>query len=664
MRTLSTALLSAQQSASSVPYVKVEARNMIGGIVRLDWTRLYSGTELSGAHAAVMPADGSLVRVRVTPVESGQTLYRQRVINPGLSSDFSQWTNTGQYGVLAVACCALNAEVSIFWIDSLRKLQRLRSTDYGASWNNIELIDYVPSTSTYGMAAAYKSNGNVTVFFADTNNLGVKKQVNGTWQNIIYWDKTTGDLSGVTCVYYGDWNLIVTGKDTADNYKLWNLIYGDGADVATGSWSLLQEIMVAPSEGTFAYRNPSLDKSDIFRCFYTEKFTGEQSYDRSFWSHSIPGTSFLNNLFREPVPFNFNGDCGLVLVHSGSYAWLTCPHGIWRAPLTVSCVNLTEDVINIKEEVNDISGRMAIELRNDDGRYTIPANLPGTGCQLELSPGYRTASGSESSSGPSFTLETCEYTSAGDKATVLLHASDGWSALSFWTARYQFRWNKSSNEMSVKQIMEFVLARAGLKLEVKSQSSIITGFYPDFTIHPGNSAGAIIRRLLTMVPDVLFIEGNRAYLVNPQATDIPVYSYGTGHVILEGRYRRGALVTNRMQVEGYDLDAGATVIAGSFDWDEIVGVYDRLQSVIDLNISSVSQAQDRGGSQLRKTSISAAGGYIRTPVNCGQQLYDVISITDSRAGLENAARRVMGIILNYNRLKGEYEQKLILGVCR
>ena len=68
--------------------------------------------------------------------------------------------------------------------------------------------------------------------------------------------------------------------------------------------------------------------------------------------------------------------------------------------------------------------------------------------------------------------------------SLALYGIDGWHLLESWRARHQFRWNKDSNDMSVKQILEFVLARVGLKLEAMSQSSVVTGFYPDFTIHP------------------------------------------------------------------------------------------------------------------------------------------------------------------------------------
>ena len=64
---------------------------------------------------------------------------------------------------------------------------------------------------------------------------------------------------------------------------------------------------------------------------------------------------------------------------------------------------------------------------------------------------------------------------------------------------------------------------------------------------------------------------------------------------------------------------------------------------------------------LRHTEIAATSGAIRIPPNCGQQLYDVIDITDPLAGLSSVKKRVTGIILTYNPLRGEYEEQLLLG---
>jgi hypothetical protein len=661
MRQLSLTLLAAQKEASHIPYVKVEARNKIAGVVRLDWERLYTGSEDDYFHGLTIPGDGSLIRARITPPADGRKLYRQRVANPDPSSDFSIWTYTNQYNCLVVAAASLGAEVSIFWINSSREIRRIKSTDYGISWGSPELIDYSPTTAVNGLAAAYKPNGDLAIFFADQETLYVKKRVGGSWQSKAAWDKSTGDLSGVAVVYDVDWNLVVTGGDSAGNFKLWSLIYGDGGDVAPGTWSALKEFASAPSDGDFEYRRVFMDKPDVCRCFYVEKFTGTQAYNRPCWSHSVLSARFLDNLWREPVPFNLSSEYGMAMAHYGNYSWLSTPYGVWRARLTEESLDLTADIVSLRQETGQNQGRLTIELRNDDGRYaSLPSPLE-IGCQLEVSPGYVTSQGSEVSTGQTFTLEACEHTSSGGKASLFLYARDGWGWINDWKARHQFRWNKASSEMSVKQILEFVLARVGLKLETKSQSSVITGYYPDFTIHLNNRGDIVIERLLSFVPDVLFIEGNKAYIVNPLSSDDSVYSYGQSHPIFEGRYREGAWGLNRVQVEGYDSVTGEPIVVDSFSWSQVAKVYDRLNQLDDRNIDTVTKAGQRGEAYLREAEIESASGTIRIPVNCGQQLYDVIDITDSRAGLSAEKKRVLGLTLLHNPHRGEYEQRLSLG---
>ena len=70
---------------------------------------------------------------------------------------------------------------------------------------------------------------------------------------------------------------------------------------------------------------------------------------------------------------------------------------------------------------------------------------------------------------------------------------------------------------------------------------------------------------------------------------------------------------------------------------------------------------ERGDAYLRQAELASAGGSILVPVNCGQQTYDVIDITDSRAGLNMAKRRVLGFVLVYSPRRGEYRQRLYLG---
>ncbi len=255
MRELSASLLSAQLSPSREGIVSVVLRKK-----RLDWQTLYSGGEEDCYHAAAFAGDGSLIRARLGTAADSRKLYRQTVASPDESSDFSAWTYTGEYNAVAVAAAALGAEVSILWIKSDRSIRRIKSTDNGATFGAGELIDYSPTTACGGIAAAYKPNGDLAVFFADQSTLYVKKRVGGVWQARTAWNKTTGALSGVSCVYDGDWNLALTGRDASGNYRLWSLVYGDGGELPAGTWGELREIAASPSAEGFDFRQAFLDK--------------------------------------------------------------------------------------------------------------------------------------------------------------------------------------------------------------------------------------------------------------------------------------------------------------------------------------------------------------------------------------------------------------------
>jgi hypothetical protein len=113
--------------------------------------------------------------------------------------------------------------------------------------------------------------------------------------------------------------------------------------------------------------------------------------------------------------------------------------------------------------------------------------------------------------------------------------------------------------------------------------------------------------------------------------------------------------------EGYDADSGEPIIVDSFSWQQIERFYDGVKQTTDRNINTVSAGQTLGNTYLRRAEIESFSGMIVVLVNCGQQLFDVIDITDCRIKLSNTKRRVMGIVLSYYPDRGEYEQKLLLG---
>jgi hypothetical protein len=654
MRTLLSALLAAQKQPSGVPYVKVEVVDSIGGVKRLDWQRLYSGSESDSYHAATMPADGSLNRCRV---DAGN-LYRQRVADPGPGSDFSNWTLVEACANAGVAMTSYGAAVLLFYVGTNGRTIYLReSSDYGASFGSPTAIT-TPASAVGWLAAALKSNGTALLLYSVGGTVYRVKRSGGSWGSPTTWSNSLSSVSGLACQYWLDFNVLVTGADGQGRNKVWSTIYGDGYSEAVDAWSPLRELTGASAGSGVEFRAPSLVSADTFRATFIEKYTGSESYSRPYFSYSPIAADYVDNLWREPVPHDLSGQFGLALASSAGAIWLSAPWGVWQAPLAGSILDVTADVLELTSEDEPGGGRLRVVLRNDDGRYldlSGPEGVIRRGAEVRVSPGYVTPSAPLVSAGPAYWLDAWECTSGGGSATLVLHARDAWQLLDGWIARRQYAWAKG--ERNLFQLLSFVLARAGLELSALSSSPTITDLYPSFTIHPGESGATAVRRLLAMAPDVLFFRGDLAYVKNPQAGDTADYAFGTDHPILRGRYATPRPPANRAQVFG-----DGPFVEG-FDWPEIEDAYDRVRQTHDLNLDSVALAQDRASAELRHLAMVPQGGSLAVPPNCGHELYDVVAITDPPAGLSAARRRVVGLSLRYVRggPTPAYEQRLTLG---
>lgn len=658
MRTLVPDLLAAQKSASAVPYVQVWVSERIGNVRRLRWQRLYTGSEPDYHHAATMPADGSLLRARVDPAED--KLYYQRVTSPGAGSDFSVWTYLANVsGSAGIALTSEGSSVLLFYVASDDATILVReSDDGGLSFGAPETVG-VAAGQVGWLAAGLKSDGTALLVYSVGATVYRVKRVSGVWGSASAWPHSAGSITGLACDYEGDFNLALTGTDSAGAARAWTVVYGDGSSQAADTWSELMELTGADVGSAMEFRAPSLGRPVVYRQFFVEKYTGSESYSRPLWTHLPQTANFIFNSWREPVPFDLDSEYGVAQASSASEAWLSTPAGVWQVSLSAPVVDLSADVLELTADAGPEDGRVRIVLRNDDGRYSDLMSgayaVIRRGSEVSVNPGYVTASGVLTSTGPKYWIDGWEYETGDGGATFVLHARDAWAILESWRARRQYSW--SAGDKSVFLILKFIFGRAGLEFGSLSNSSTMTGLRPSFTIHPGESGKTAVRRLLTMVPDLVMVSGEFGYVRNPLASDPAEYDYGVDHVILRGRYGTLSTDFNRVQV------FGDGVMVERFDWHGIDDVYDRLRQDHDLNLTDAGAAEERADALQRKADLGGEGGEIVVPVNCGQELYDVVAITDAAAGLSAARRRVMGMTLRYaagGRLPA-YEQRIRLG---
>ena len=319
MRILPSDLLAAQRTASAIPYVNVEIADRTGGIRRLDWQRLYSGSEADGYHAATMPGDGSLIRCRV---DSG-SLYVQRVTNPGPGSNFSGWTFVDAAANAGVALASRSAQVLLFYVGITGRTIYVReSTDYGASFGPATAITTAAAAVGW-LAADLKADNTALLIYSVGSSIYTVKRNGGTWGSPAAWTNSVASVSGLACRYEADFDVVVSGSDAEGAYKIWTCIYGDGYSQAVDTWSPLREMEVASAGSDMEFRAPYLAYPDVFRLTFVEKYAGSESYSRPYFSFSPATADYVNNLWREPVPMNLASDYGLAMAYSTSDVWLT-----------------------------------------------------------------------------------------------------------------------------------------------------------------------------------------------------------------------------------------------------------------------------------------------------------------------------------------------------
>lgn len=648
MRALSADLLAAQRSPSAAPYLHIELHDRVSGVRRLAWTRVYSGAEPDGYHAACVPADDSLIRARVT----GGRVYYQRVTSPGPGSTYSSWADLGAAADAGVALCADGARVLLFYIDPGGTVIKVReSTDNGATLGAAVTAANASGAATW-LAADVKPGGDAALIYNVGAAVYAARRTSGAWGAAAAWPNSVASVAGVACHHSGDWNVAIAGADASDNDMLWTAVFGDGFSQTAGTWSALRELMRASPGSAVTYRAPFLVRSDTAHLTFVEKFTGVAAYARPLHSHSPAAATYSANLWREPAPFDLQSDFGQAIAFGTNAAWLSTPSGVWMAGVVTPTLDVTADVLECTTRDAPFAGEVRLVLRNDDGRYSALAAPLKLGAEVRVGPGYRTAGGPAFSEGPSYWTESTERRTGRGEGSVVITARNGWALLDAWRARRTFAW--AAGERTVFAILAQLFARVGLEFSGISPSSEATATLPAFTVHPNESALTAVRRLLSLVPDVIFLRRESAFITEPLATDASVYSYGGAHAIYSARYADRS-AANRVQV------FGKNVFGERFDWPSVALASDRLLQVLDANATTQALAEAHADALLANAMRAATSCEITVPVNCGQELHDVIDVTDAGAGLSAAKRRVAAIELRYSTTDpARYEQKLTL----
>lgn len=585
MRDLSSILEAQQKKASRRPVVKVvvqefdhpdQATTLQWEL--FGWQRFYHGSETQNNHGCCIDGNGNLHRIRLDDT----TIYYSRVTSPDADSTYSSWSSFGT--TLAgshIAIAALGANLIVVSCNA-SNLYRKESANYGSSWGSwTQMANARPCER--GAAVTFKSNGDCLIVHAsdvnDPNSLYIQQRQTGSWSSGLGQRSGDWEIEGLAAYHDGDWNIAATHIE--GNYLvLSRMVYGDGADVTNDTWAddikmdlararldFSAQMQLRRFESQYMFGGESRRFPTWWEKHHTviEALAGEgldmagvsitkpSSYPALFstarttipWLFRMkPGTAFFDSWWNKASFIqNCRANYGMAISCDSSHIWATQANEVWRSALpsfweapsagdgagdtvTIPASQILEVLEDIKpHQLSDLT----IKLDNSKGIFDSPGSgdyaLVKRGARVNLSFGYKTSEGDDLEEIGRYFIESYEHSRSPGRALFILNCIDAWGLLE----RYQFNkpieWNVDSEDNTVYDLIELVLTAVDASLDYKTRSTLITALYPQINVHAGESAASVIRRLLDLVPDVIFFFGLTGYIVHPQDDDSAVYYY-------------------------------------------------------------------------------------------------------------------------------------------
>lgn len=698
MRTLTDTLGAAQRLSAQVPAVRVLVRDK-----QARFSAVGTYATMPAQSAMCVANDGALV---VASLYINGEIKVRRVTDP---EDWDSW-GTWPGGFKAVVNSALpvpkgdvalsnnTGVLRLFYVGgSDGKIYARESTDDGVSWGAAYEVVAPWGRSTdyeYKLASAGHDDLWYTVCRPGYRYIYMMQKVGGSWgapKHVQYLMETGGEYTNC----YGlsaQWDAaageyaVVASLDRASN--------GDGRivsahwDYESGTLSDYQGIVPPgiPMAG-FTPLWPSLlrmsdDLDNQWMLFYWDTYNGA----RCSWMSPVCLLSrdFEHWSYRIPLPLDIAYYRRVSLAESDKVVYVYQVHECYKADLWYSGKEGAEmtvvhgDVLRYRVMEYPERGWMDIELDNRDGSFDDAAALKPL-AQVVIEHGLKTTAGTERvESRPMFYWRGSRVRESGVNL-YRIHAVDGWELFRMWRPDWTIVWQ----DKTLRWCIEELAARVGyFRVAFDQWTGLWDQVVDYFTVAPtmdwrgrwwvkiegtgytvspktvvitdDMSGLVILRRLLDLVggaarfgngddTDVLYCFLPWAQGDNPGAN----YTYNDGEIIA-GQYADSFPLPTRFRVVGTGvvLEYGVPNAALACGMDVL-----RVYQISQLN------SLDECSSALMGMKDDAAamwhGGWLKARPNVGLELYDVIQITDSKAGggLEGAKRRVNGIETEYEPLQ-------------
>ncbi|MFC2000181.1 hypothetical protein ACFLXE_05440 [Chloroflexota bacterium] len=289
--------------------------------------------------------------------------------------------------------------------------------------------------------------------------------------------------------------------------------------------------------------------------------------------------------------------------------------------------DLTDAVTRGRHVEEDYHAELSFTLKNADGTYN---NLSIRGLEIRVGRGYVTTQGNEYSLAPSLWVTSCGPDTETKKSVVIVYAVGIFDILANSRPDQEVKYNEGGGTNTIKDILADVISRAGFELGTSiSEDSLIDTVCPEFTLTTEQDYLSQIVMLLSQTECELLPQTNKLHIIHTQDSDASCYTYGTDHVLYSNVRRTTLFRPNKITV--YSILSDGTVVQGSYTDPDTGGivVYEDTRYTSHLwGVDSAGKCQAMAQDLVERFKRRGNKGLGVVSMNCGQELWDVVTISD------------------------------------
>jgi hypothetical protein len=658
MKTLHADLTAAQKAATRRPAVSVKAIDKLGGVSRLRWDNLNLTTGYSAYYnqiASCITSTGVLIRA-ISTGDCVTPIMISRCTNPPAGLSTATWSalpgsSTAPFGL---GMCCFGQHVFIFYGNGDDNTPYvIESTNSGATWG--APAAFAAGAGFFGAdmdyyAAAFEDADNAMLIAIDADSFE-------PWQ--AFWNVDDGwlaltnisaDLGGIDSLN----SVAVRYNSTIEKLEVflsngaWLRIYTYDNDPDT--WDA---DYITLFEATTAAANYHVSAAPLFYAWsrtlplfnYSTILLARQMYNNT---HPIDLTTEPNPVFATGTGYYYKFN---IITDGAGKHYLITPAAVYYA-IEGSELDLSSRVIRCKAS-HAATGKAVLLLDNADG--AISTSLL-RGMRLTIQYGMVTTSGIKYSDAQTeYYITNVKHKVTRNRRTVEVTACNAWLLLSAYAASEPITWAATA---TYANIFKAILARAGLKItEPSAGCDLYDTYAAAYQLNAGQTGENIVSYLLNRITELCRMEPlGIAHLLTNASTDAAAYTYGTDHNVIDCVPQQQSEKTNHIRASG-----PGELFAETFDADETEGMNSRHTIIEESTLNTVAKLKALADARLRKINIHTPREKVIVPMNCGQELYDVISITHAATGLSAALRRVIDFEQELDFEKSIYNTTIITG---